>query len=124
MTLLLDTHVLIWIATGNARLSKTAHEAVTSPGAVFFVSAINAYEYCWQWQRARFAASATLGSLLERLHCEVLDYPSLAWPIVERLPMIHGDPIDRMMIAHALVANMTIVTCDQNVAKYPVPTLW
>jgi PIN domain nuclease of toxin-antitoxin system len=40
------------------------------------------------------------------------------------LPDIHGDPFDRMLVAQALVEDMTIVTGDQAIAQYPVPTIW
>jgi PIN domain nuclease of toxin-antitoxin system len=40
-----------------------------------------------------------------------------------RLPMLHRDPFDRMMIAQALVEGLTLVTADRQVQKYDVPLL-
>jgi PIN domain nuclease of toxin-antitoxin system len=43
---------------------------------------------------------------------------------VARLPDIHGDPFDRMLIAQALVHGMVLVTPDARIAQYPVRTMW
>jgi PIN domain nuclease of toxin-antitoxin system len=41
-----------------------------------------------------------------------------------RLPSVHSDPFDRMLICQAMVHGMILVTPDQNIAKYPVRTVW
>jgi PIN domain nuclease of toxin-antitoxin system len=44
---------------------------------------------------------------------------------VSNLPLIHRDPFDRMLIAQAMEENLTILTCDENIRKYPgVSTIW
>jgi PIN domain nuclease of toxin-antitoxin system len=43
---------------------------------------------------------------------------------VHRLPLLHRDPFDRMIIAQAQVENMTIVTQDRHIARYYVETAW
>jgi PIN domain nuclease of toxin-antitoxin system len=40
------------------------------------------------------------------------------------LPYIHKDPFDRLLIATALVENLTIITADANIRKYDVPWVW
>jgi len=43
----------------------------------------------------------------------------------ERLPLIHGDPFDRMLVAHALDRDLTLITSDAKIRAYPgVKTLW
>ena len=37
---------------------------------------------------------------------------------------IHGDPFDRMLVAHAIVEDLHIVTGDEAIAAYPVRTIW
>jgi PIN domain nuclease of toxin-antitoxin system len=46
-----------------------------------------------------------------------------SWEITAGLPLIHRDPVDRMLVAHALVDGMTILTADANIRRYPVPTI-
>jgi len=40
------------------------------------------------------------------------------------LPRIHKDPFDRLLIAQALHENLTIITSDEQIQRYDVPTLW
>jgi PIN domain nuclease of toxin-antitoxin system len=40
------------------------------------------------------------------------------------LPLIHRDPFDGIIIATALVENMTIITTDENIQKYDVSWIW
>ena len=50
------------------------------------------------------------------------DFPLHAY--AESLPLIHRDPFDRMLIAQALHHDMTLVTSDETIRRYPVRTLW
>jgi PIN domain nuclease of toxin-antitoxin system len=43
---------------------------------------------------------------------------------VSRLPLIHRDPFDRILVAQAISMGMTILTPDEAVRQYPVPTIW
>jgi PIN domain nuclease of toxin-antitoxin system len=42
---------------------------------------------------------------------------------VESLPLLHGDPFDRALIAQAMVEDLTLLTSDKKVAQYPGPIL-
>lgn len=43
---------------------------------------------------------------------------------LSRLPEIHADPFDRMLISQAMARDLTIITPDEQISKYPVKTLW
>lgn len=43
---------------------------------------------------------------------------------LSKLPPIHGDPFDRMLVCQALVHGLAILTPDEWIAKYPVRVLW
>ena len=43
---------------------------------------------------------------------------------LEALPLIHRDPFDSLLIATALAEQMTLITVDENIAKYDVPQIW
>jgi PIN domain nuclease of toxin-antitoxin system len=124
MNLLLDTHALAWFGAGSQKLSTVAREAMESVDARLFVSAVTAYEYADLLMRGRLPQAAPLERLIEDLDLKVPDYPGEAWQIAGRLPAIHRDPVDRMMIAHALHGDLTLITADKNVRRYPVKTLW
>jgi PIN domain nuclease of toxin-antitoxin system len=48
--------------------------------------------------------------------------PHLDW--IEKLPKLHGDSFDRLIISQALVENLTIITRDSIIPKYDVKTVW
>lgn len=64
-----------------------------------------------------------LDFLQKHMEFSVLDLPSECWTRAAALPQIHKDPVDRMLVAHALVGGMTLATADANIRRYPVPWL-
>lgn len=105
-------------------MSRTARAAIESPDNPLYVSAVTAWEYADLEARGRFADSAPLGKLRDSLGFEVVDFGSDLWVMAARLPAIHRDPVDRMLIAHALALDMAVVTADKTIRRYPVRTLW
>lgn len=71
--------------------------------------------------RQRIAIEEPISELMERFDLVVDVFPADAWRVTARLPPIHRDPVDRMLIAHALVKGMTLLTADANIRRYPVP---
>jgi PIN domain nuclease of toxin-antitoxin system len=47
-------------------------------------------------------------------------FPAGCWELLMDLPAIHRDPVDRMLVTHALVKDMALVTADANIRRYPV----
>lgn len=124
MALLLDTHVLAWFAAGDKRLTPNALEAILNPDTPLFVSAVVAWEYTDLELRGRFDGAGPLGALLDHLDATTLDYPADLWTLAAALPPIHRDPVDRMLVAHAMALDATLVTADAKLRQYPVATLW
>lgn len=124
MALILDTNVLIWLGSVSRKISPLAREAIEAPDTDLFVSAITAFEYVDLWQRGRIPEAAHFGQLQDMLEFRLLDFPASAWTLATLLPNIHRDPVDRMLIAHAISADLTLVTSDQDMRRYPVKTLW
>jgi PIN domain nuclease of toxin-antitoxin system len=124
MDLILDTHVLLWLVTGDRRLSRSFVDQLGDPDTRLFVSAVTAWEYSDLHGRGRLPGSVPLSSVQEKFGFTILDLPADLWTRAEALPDIHGDPVDRMLVAHALAAGLAIATADSTIRSYPVPTLW
>ena len=124
MRLLLDTHVLIWAPTGDPRLSTGAADAITDPRAELFVSAVTAFELADLQARGRIAMDQDIEAVTAVLGLELVDLPADAWRIASALPRIHHDPVDRMMVAHAIIGDFVLLTADRYVRRYPVESLW
>ena len=119
--LLLDTHIVIWIVLGDRRLSAAQREALSDGENAILVNPLVAYELTHLQRTARIPLQEPVGRLQELVGFELVDLPHRIWQEVSRLPDIHRDPIDRMLIAHALAEGMTLVTADANIRRYPVP---
>jgi PIN domain nuclease of toxin-antitoxin system len=128
--LLLDTHVLLWAASGwvsqTDGLSERAIELLTDTGNQLHFSAASLWEISIKngLGRADFRVDA---SLLRR---GLLDNGYLPLPItdahaiaISSLPDLHKDPFDRILIAQAVVEGIHLLTTDVQVAAYPGPIL-
>lgn len=124
MRLLLDTQILVWIPLGDSRISDRAVEAIRSPDNSLHVSAATAFEFADLQRRGRFPIGDALDILSELIGFSVIDFPAEVWRIAETLPKLHRDPVDRMMIAHAILGGFTLVTADKTIRRYPVKSLW
>ena len=124
MRLLLDTQILVWVPLNDRRLSSPAREAIRSPLNSLHVSAAAAFEFADLQTRRRFPIHEPIDFLAELMGFSVIDFPADAWQVAAKLPDLHRDPVDRMMIAHAIAGDFTLITADKLVRRYPVRTLW
>jgi PIN domain nuclease of toxin-antitoxin system len=124
MTFLLDTHVLVWWADDDARLSQAVNEVLDDPVNELAVSVIAAWEFQWLQMRRRIATTVPIDEIINELGLEKLPFDFSLHRFSASLPPIHGDPMDRMMIAQALRNDLVFVTSDQDIHKYPLKTLW
>jgi PIN domain nuclease of toxin-antitoxin system len=87
-------------------------------------SAVVAWEFVDLERRGRFPKGVHFEAIIDVLEVEIIDFPAEAWKLVDTLPKLHRDPLDRMLIAHAIHADMTLVTADAVMRDYPVKSLW
>ena len=124
MKALLDTHALIWALEGSSKLSKTARRVIESGQHEILVSAASAWEIAVKKSMGRLSIP---DDLIETVDAAGFARRSLGFAEARRLeslPHLHGDPFDRMLIAHALEEGAAIVTRDAVIARYPVQTIW
>lgn len=124
MKLLLDTHLLLWAAGSDARLSAEAASLIDDPRNTLLFSAASIWEVAIKSGLGRqdFLVDPHL------LRRGLLDNGYVEIPIanehavaVTRLPDVHKDPFDRILIAQAMVEGVTLLTADARVAEYLGP---
>jgi PIN domain nuclease of toxin-antitoxin system len=126
--LILDTCTFLWVITGDAALSSTARELITDPSNDVYLSAASAWEIAIKHGLGRLS----LPSVPERFvpterarhRIDALPIDEAAALHVHRLPALHRDPFDRMLVSQAIVGGMTIVTPDHAISQYPAPIAW
>ena len=128
MRLLLDTCCLIWWATEPELLPKPVHEALRTPWNELHLSAASAWEIAIKANtgRLRLALSPAdfITDIIRRYDLRPLDIGLPHCLRAGSLTWHHKDPFDRMLIAQAIVEDLTIATPDQAFVPYDVPLIW
>lgn len=124
MAILIDTQALVWSVLDSPKLSSTARGVITKGESELCISSVTAFEFVDLNRRGRFGVDLPFRSVTEQLEAAVLDLPAAAWVIAETLPNLHADPIDRILIAHAIHGDHLLVTADRTIRRYPVRTIW
>jgi PIN domain nuclease of toxin-antitoxin system len=121
---LLDTHIIVWIAMAPQRLSAQVRTVLEEADAALHVSFASAWEY--SAKRLKFPGQFTksFAELLDGSDFVQLDCEFELHKYAETLPLLHNDPFDRILIATALAHELTLITADQSMHRYAVPTLW
>lgn len=126
MRLLLDTHLLLWAAGLPERLPPEAARLIRDPANELLFSAASLWEIAIKSGLGRddFRVDP------ERLRSGLLANGYVEMPVtgshaiaVARLPPLHKDPFDRILVAQALVTAVTLMTADPVVARYEAPIL-
>lgn len=124
MSLLLDTHVLLWAAGVPERLPAAARAMIEDPGTELIFSTASIWEVVIKngLGRADFSVDPHLlrRGLLENGYTE-LAVAGAHVLAVDLLPPIHKDPFDRILIAQARIEGITLLTVDETVGRYPGP---
>ncbi len=124
MKLLLDTHLLLWVAGEPERLSADARALIGNAENELFFSAASLWEIAIKSGLGRddFQADARLlrRGLLDNGYNE-LPIVSEHAVAIDSLPLIHKDPFDRILVAQAMDEGITLLTSDALVAQYPGP---
>lgn len=121
MRLLLDTHVLLWAVGMSARLSTATRQMLETPDNEVYYSAANLWEIAIKSRLRRTDFQVAPEPLLAAL--PAMDFTEL--PItarhaaaVARLPSLHRDPFDRLLIAQSQVEPMILLTNDELLVQY------
>ena len=124
MSLLLDTHILLWAAGPSNRLSPEVASRIEAPEEQPIFSAVSIWEIAIKSSRGRDDFRVD-GAELRRvlLAAGYIELPVTGPHALETaaLPAIHGDPFDRLLIAQARYEGITLMTADTTVARYPGP---
>ena len=123
MNLLLDTHTLIWALEGNPTLSAAARGAIIDGNNIVFVSAVSVWEISIKKALGKLDAPDTLLEEIVRHRFTPLEITLEQGDRAGKLPPIHVDPFDRMLIAQAQSEQLTLVTRDPEIRKYQVGCL-
>ena len=127
MRFLLDTHTFLFAIVESERLSPAVREVFRNQELPRCVSAISLWEIIIKIQigkRDLPPEPTFYEHHLRKLKATVLPVDARHSFELIHLPLLHKDPFDRLLIAQARVADMTLLTRDKSIRRYSVTTLW
>ncbi len=124
--MILDTCALLWLASGDKKLSPSARKRIGQAAAVY-VSAISGFEIALKSARGKLRLPEPPREWFERIVAHhglaVLALEANSCLAAAELPPLHDDPCDRFIIATALANGLTVVTADERFQPYGVPVI-
>jgi PIN domain nuclease of toxin-antitoxin system len=127
MRILLDTHIFLWFISGDTQLSTDVRDAIRDPDNEVYLSAISVWEILVKYQLGKLPLPEHPETYLPKqrdLH-QILSLALDESTVIQlaKLPPLHRDPFDRMLICQALQNGLTIATVDSAVRAYPVNSI-
>jgi PIN domain nuclease of toxin-antitoxin system len=126
--LLLDTCTFLWLASGSPKVSKIAAAAFLHPENESYLSAASAWEIAVKHALGRLPLPRKpeiyIPEIRRKSGIEALTIDEESAFYATRLPRLHADPFDRILVAQAVVHGMTILTPDEAIAQYAIRVLW
>jgi len=122
MSLLLDTHVVLWWLTDDPSLSPDVKFRLDSEPDVY-VSAATTWEVAIKQAIGKLKAPADLPERIRDSGFEELPITIRHTITAGRLPLLHRDPFDRILVAQAQHEDLTLVTRDADILRYEVALL-
>lgn len=128
MRILLDTVTFLWAVSDAPELSDDARELFQDPDNEIYLSSVSTWEIAIKHALrklplpeppAKFVPAQRKQHGIDSLW---LDEESTL--SVSRLPVLHKDPFDRMLVCQAVVQQLVILTPDELISQYAVRTIW
>lgn len=127
---LIDTNALLWTFYAPSRLTKKAAAAILAADEIYY-SILSPWEIGLKFSRGGYHDlkiptdwEKTLIGVLEHEGYKLVQVEISHCRLIQDLPFHHKDPFDRMLIAQALVGNLTVIGSDEMFDAYGVTRVW
>jgi len=123
VSLLLDSHVLLWWLEDNPKIGPVVLATLADPKTRVLVSAASIWEIGIKQALGKLHAPESILDLLPEEGFETLPITARHAEAAARLPLLHRDPFDRMLVAQAHLERLTLVTHDEALWAYDLEIL-
>jgi PIN domain nuclease of toxin-antitoxin system len=116
--LLLDTHVLLWLMEENPRLKRSTRSLIADASEVY-VSSASLWEIAIKWRLGKIEEDPqTVLDQLDAAGLRELQVTNRHAVATGKLPLLHRDPFDRLLVAQAITEPMRLLTSDDQLLAY------
>ena len=128
MKILLDTCTFLWIAGESKELTPASLRLFCDPANDVYLSSVSVWEIVIKQRLGKLPLPSSPREFVvgnrEAHEIDPLPLDEESVLHLARLPQLHRDPFDRMLVCQAIAHGLTILTPDELVAQYPVRTAW
>lgn len=128
MRVLLDTCTFLWMITDDTRLSQQAKTLFVDPENDVYLSVASTWEIAIKYSLNKLSLPKPpqeyIPAKRQEHGIDSLPLDEEATLYLTKLPDLHRDPFDRILICQAIVAGLIILTPDELITQYPLRSLW
>jgi PIN domain nuclease of toxin-antitoxin system len=114
--------------TGDASLSASARDHFSDPANDVFLSSVSAWEIAVKFSLGKLPLPRPPSTLVpeerQRHRIQSLPLDEGAALACAKLPELHKDPFDRMLVCQGIMGGLALLTPDPLIAQYPVAIVW
>jgi PIN domain nuclease of toxin-antitoxin system len=128
MRVLIDSHALIWYVDQDQLLSHASHAVISDTANDLLLSAGSIWEIGIKIGLGKLVLTQPFGLWMNQaisdLHATVLPVTVDYIDVQSNLGKHHGDPFDRLLVAQAIVEQVSIISADANLDVYGITRIW
>ena len=128
MKILLDTHIFLWFITKDNRLSEKYCDAIINPDNEVYLSVVSVWEAMIKYQLGKLPLPESPETYLpkqrEKHLVSSLSIDESTITQLAKLPPLHRDPFDRLLLCQALQYDLIIITEDQLIISYSMVNIF
>lgn len=124
MRYLLDTHTLLWALDTPEELPETVRLIIENPSSSLLISIATPWELAIKTQSGKLDANDLLDRFEQLAGYNLIETEVSHVIRAGRLPLVHRDPFDRLMVAQAMLMGLTLLSCDTIFDRYGAKRIW
>ena len=127
MRYLIDTHTLLWYFDDSPALPDAITETIENANTRKYMSVASLWEFTIKHSLGKLAFEGGIDAFWNMAvanKLNILQVNGSHLSVLEKLPLLHRDPFDRLIVATAIAEAMTVLTADQNIRRYDVMWAW
>jgi len=127
MVYLIDTHAILWMMFAPQKVPQRAQDIFTDNKLHKFISVASMWEIAIKNRIDKLPLEHGLKQVFEKIDALGVGHIGILPQHIEtfnKLPLLHRDPFDGIIIATAIYEDITIITNDEKIQKYDVKWVW
>jgi PIN domain nuclease of toxin-antitoxin system len=121
---LLDTHTLLWALDTPEELPDPVRLIIENPSSSLLISIATPWELAIKTQSGKLDANDLLDRFEQLAGYNLIETEVSHVIRAGRLPLVHRDPFDRLMVAQAMLMGLTLLSCDTIFDRYGAKRIW